>query len=266
MSQSSTATGRHMPCQVSSVMRVITATPATSRAPAAPLQPPTNPGRWPLPRSRLRLATAGPGLARVSQGAGTPRAQVSSPPTPCTAMAGTQPIAVCKYHNSVMHNIVMSFYINHSSCSHAHTFCLAAGMNRFRVARHAAGALGSPASDRHTEDSSQNAAPAASEEERRSGDSSGNATAVQHGVGQTGESSEAVPVSMRSSKPAGRQHQQQQLHRTTSSLSEQGLNSAAGNAKSHLPGASLKLLLWLLHSLYAELVPSVGFQAIELLS
>lgn len=41
---------------------------------------------------------------------------------------------------------------------------------------------------------------------------------------------------MRSSKPAGRQHQQQQPHRTTSSLSEQGLNSAAGNAKSHLPG------------------------------
>lgn len=45
-----------------------------------------------------------------------------------------------------------------------------------------------------------------------------------------------MPVSMRSSKPAGRQHQQQQPHRTTSSLSEQGLNSAAGNAKSRLPG------------------------------
>lgn len=88
--------------------------------------------------------------------------------------------------------------------------------------------------------STQNASPAASEEDRRSEDSSGNATAVQHGVGLTGESSEAVPVSMRSSKPVrGHQHQQQQQqqhHRPTSSVSEQGLNSAAGNNKSHLPG------------------------------
>lgn len=104
----------------------------------------------------------------------------------------------------------------------------------------AAGATGSPASDRHTEDSTQNAIPAASEEERRSEDSSGNATAVQHGVGHTGESSEAVPVSMRSSKPARghqlQQQQQQQHNRPTSSVSEQGLNSAAGNNKSQLPG------------------------------
>ncbi|DBA97542.1 TPA: hypothetical protein ACH3X1_015236 [Trebouxia sp. C0004] len=100
----------------------------------------------------------------------------------------------------------------------------------------ATGANGSPASDRHTEDSSQHAIPAAaSEEERRSEDSSGNATAVQHGVGHTGESLEAVPVSMRSSKPA--RGQQQQHNRPTSSVSEQGLNSAAGN-KSHLPGGT----------------------------
>ena len=113
----------------------------------------------------------------------------------------------------------------------------------------AAGATGSPASDRRTEDSTQNAIPAASEEERRSEDSSGNATAVQHGVGHTGESSEAVPVSMRSSKPArGHQHQQQQQHnRPTSSLSEQGLNSAAGNNKSQLPGNTFRHCLPLLH-------------------
>ena len=105
------------------------------------------------------------------------------------------------------------------------------------------GATGSPASDRHTEDSTQNAIPAASEEERRSEDSSGNATAVQHGVGHTGESLEAVPVSMRSSKPARGhqlQQQQQQHNRPTSSLSEQGLNSAAGNNKSQLPGKILR--------------------------
>ena len=110
------------------------------------------------------------------------------------------------------------------------------------------GATGSPASDRHTEDSTQNAVPDASEEERRSEDSSGNATAVQHGVGHTGESSEAVPVSMRSSKPArGHQHQQQQQqqqhNRPTSSVSEQGLNSAAGNNKSQLPGNNFQALL-----------------------
>jgi hypothetical protein len=116
----------------------------------------------------------------------------------------------------------------------------------------AAGATGSPASDRHTEDSTQNAIPAASEEERRSEDSSGNATAVQHGVGHTGESSEAVPVSMRSSKPArGHQHQQQQQqqqqhNRPTSSVSEQGLNSAAGNNKSQLPGNTFRRCLPLL--------------------
>ncbi len=118
----------------------------------------------------------------------------------------------------------------------------------------AAGATGSPASDRHTEDSTQNAIPAASEEEQRSEDSSGNATAVQHGVGHTGESSEAVPVSMRSSKPArGHQHQQQQQqqqqqhNRPTSSVSEQGLNSAAGNNKSQLPGNTVRPYLPLLH-------------------
>lgn len=114
----------------------------------------------------------------------------------------------------------------------------------------AAGATGSPASDRRTEDSTQNAIPAASEEERRSEDSSGNATAVQHGVGHTGESSEAVPVSMRSSKPArGHQHQQQQQqqhNRPTSSLSELGLNSAAGNNKSQLPGNTVRHCLPLL--------------------
>ncbi|KAL0035214.1 hypothetical protein WJX79_006392 [Trebouxia sp. C0005] len=70
----------------------------------------------------------------------------------------------------------------------------------------ATGVTGSPASDRHTEGSTQNASPAASEEDRRG---------HQH-----------------------QQQQQQQHHRPTSSVSEQGLNSAAGNNKSHLPGGT----------------------------
>ena len=68
----------------------------------------------------------------------------------------------------------------------------------------------------------------------RSGDSSDNAT-VQLGVGHTGESSEALPASMKSSKPAvqlKRQQQQQQLHQPpTSSVSEQAIHSPAGNTK-----------------------------------
>lgn len=71
----------------------------------------------------------------------------------------------------------------------------------------------------------------------RSGESSDNAS-VQHGVGHTGESSEALPASMRSSKPEVQvqRQQQQQQQPPTSSVSEQGLHSAAGNAK---PGAAL---------------------------
>ena len=72
----------------------------------------------------------------------------------------------------------------------------------------------------------------------RSGDSSDNAT-VQHGVGHTGESSEAPPASMKSSKPAVRlqRPQQQQLHQPpTSSISEQVIHSAAAHTK---PGAAL---------------------------
>ena len=72
----------------------------------------------------------------------------------------------------------------------------------------------------------------------RSGDSSDNAT-VQHGVGHTGESSEALPASMKSSKPAARvqRSHQQQLHQPpTSSISEQAIHSAAAHTK---PGAAL---------------------------
>ena len=88
-------------------------------------------------------------------------------------------------------------------------------------------------------------APASPSDEARSGDSSDNAT-VQHGVGHTGESSEVLPASLRSSKPAlqrqqqHRQRQQQQQHdRPTSSLSEQAIHSAAGNTKSQPPGGVL---------------------------
>ena len=75
----------------------------------------------------------------------------------------------------------------------------------------------------------------------RSDDSSDNAT-MQHGVGHTGESSEALPASMKSSKPAMQlQRQQQQLHQPpTSSISEQAIHSAAGNTK---PGAVLLALM-----------------------
>ena len=95
---------------------------------------------------------------------------------------------------------------------------------------------GTPVDQGQAEGSSQNATPAVSEAERRSGDSSGNATAVQHGVGHTGESSEALPVS----KAAVVQQQQQQYH-PTASASDQGLHSNTN--KSHLPGALL-LHLW----------------------
>lgn len=72
-------------------------------------------------------------------------------------------------------------------------------------------------------------------DEARSGDSSANAT-VQHGVGHTGESSEAPPASLKSSKAAV-QRQRQQLHQLpTSSISDQAIHSAAGNTK---PGAAL---------------------------
>ena len=66
----------------------------------------------------------------------------------------------------------------------------------------------------------------------RSGDSSDNAT-VQHGVGHTGESSEALPASMKSSKPAVQLQRQQQHQQQppTSSISEQAIHSAAGNTK-----------------------------------
>ena len=97
------------------------------------------------------------------------------------------------------------------------------------------------ATHRRTEGSSHGAC----EEERRSGNSSGNATAVQQGVGHTGESSEAAAVSLKKPSKAARlqqQHQQQQQRsRPTSWASEQGLHSAAGNniSKFHLPGDRL---------------------------
>ena len=77
-------------------------------------------------------------------------------------------------------------------------------------------------------------AQASPSNEARSGDSSDNAT-VQHGVGHTGESSEAAPAYTKARKPAP-QHQHPQ-HLPTSSLSEQAIHSAAGNTKSHPPGA-----------------------------
>lgn len=75
--------------------------------------------------------------------------------------------------------------------------------------------------------------PASPSDGARSGDSSDNAT-VQHGVGHTGESSEALPpASMKSSKPAVQLQRQQQHQQQppTSSISEQAIHSAAGNTK-----------------------------------
>ncbi len=118
----------------------------------------------------------------------------------------------------------------------------------------------SPASDRQTEDTSHNTAPAVGEEEQRSEDSSGGGTGVQHGVGHTGESSEAVPVSMRSSKPAAQQQQGTQHNRPTSSISEQGLNSAAGTHRSHLPGDVALPLVY--HYSLALLTTSCLFSAL----
>ncbi|KAA6420106.1 MAG: hypothetical protein FRX49_09955 [Trebouxia sp. A1-2] len=71
----------------------------------------------------------------------------------------------------------------------------------------ATGVTGSPASDRHTEGSTQNASPAASEEDRRSEDSSGNATPVQHGVGGTSGNNMAIVAAEapESSSHTGRQ-------------------------------------------------------------
>ena len=97
--------------------------------------------------------------------------------------------------------------------------------------------------NRHTQhrqaDDTYMEAHASPRDEAGSGDSSDNAT-VQHGVGHTGESSEALPASMKSSKPAA-QLQHQQMHQLpTSSFSEQAIHSAAGNTK---PGAALRALL-----------------------
>lgn len=96
-----------------------------------------------------------------------------------------------------------------------------------------AGRNGNASGDRHTQhrqvEDKFEEAPASPSNEARSGDSSDNAT-VQHGVGHTGESSEALPASMKSSKPAVQQ-QQQQHQPPTSSISEQAIHSAAGNTK-----------------------------------
>ena len=105
---------------------------------------------------------------------------------------------------------------------------------------------GRQAHHRQADDNSQEA-QASPSDGARSGESSEHAS-VQHGVGQTGESLEALPASLRSSKPEGQvqrqqQQQQQQQQPSTSSLSEHGLHSAAGNTK---PGAAPVPLLAIL--------------------
>lgn len=95
----------------------------------------------------------------------------------------------------------------------------------------------------HQADDISQEAQASPSDGARSGESSDDAS-VQHGVGHTGESSEALPASMRSSKPEVQVQRQQQQQPPTSSISEQGLHSAAGNAKpGAAPPAPLALLM-----------------------